>query len=132
VICSQRQRAVQAGGRAVAATIRHDRKADTVTGARPRWLPPEPPTLIVIYPDPRNDRWRHATYHSSRGIADGSLPVPGDAPPDRARQAAEAMVVDLARTYYNIHCTIDWHPPDDKGWITGDVRSNPQPAENPG
>jgi hypothetical protein len=78
----------------------------------------------VIYPDPGNDRWRHALYFQ-RQVADGSLSVPGDASPGQARQAAESMVADLTHTYYNLRCTIDWHPPDAKGWITGDIRSNP-------
>jgi hypothetical protein len=94
-------------------------------------MPPEPPTLILIYPSPRNDCWRHATYYGAQGPADGSLPIPGEAPPDEARQAAEAMVADHVRTYYSLQCTIDWHPPDAKGWITGDIRNNPLPAGDP-
>ena len=38
------------------------------------------------------------------------------------------MVADHVRTYYNLQCTIDWHPPDAKGWITGDIRNNPLPG----
>ena len=108
---------------------RYDLEASAVTGSRPsrpRWLPPDPPTLIVIYPDPRNDRWRHALYYQSQ-VADGSLPVPGDALPGQAMQAAESMVADVVREYYDLRSAIDWHPPDAKGWITGDVRSAPRP-----
>jgi len=57
------------------------------------------------------------------GILDGYLHLPASALPAEARQAAENMLTDAGRTYYDLDLIIDWHPADANGWTTGDVRS---------
>jgi hypothetical protein len=57
------------------------------------------------------------------GILDGYLHLPASALPVEARRAAEIMLADAGRTYYDLDLIIDWHPADAHGWITGDVRA---------
>lgn len=92
----------------------------------PRWRPSGPPTSIVIYPDPRRDCWRH-TQSGPHGIIDGHIHLAASAPPVEARQAAEIMLADAGQTYYDLELTIDWHPANADGWITGDIRNNRPP-----
>jgi hypothetical protein len=68
----------------------------------PRWRPPGPPTSIVIYPDPHRDCWRHTQSVPDMGILDGYLHLPASALPVEARQAAEIMLADAGRTYYDL------------------------------
>jgi hypothetical protein len=84
----------------------------------------------VIYPDPSQDRWRHAQSGPSTGILDGHLDLPASATPAQARQAAETLLAELSRTHYHQDLTIDWHPPDAKGWITGEINQAPRPTRN--
>jgi hypothetical protein len=86
-----------------------------MSGQQPRWPPLGPPAYIVIYPDPGRDCWRHARFGPEMGFLDGFLEVPASASPDQARHAAEIMLADVGRTYFGLHCSVDWRPPDDKG-----------------
>lgn len=90
---------------------------------QPRWRPPGPPTSIVIYPDYGRGCWRQAQSGPDMGILDGHLHLPATAPPVEARQAAEVMLADAGRTYYDLDLTIGWNPPDADGWMTGDVHA---------
>lgn len=101
---------------------RHDGDRGIVTDHRPVWPPPGPPAYIVIYPDSRSDRWRHAEYGSDMGFIDGYFDLPASVSPAQAMHAAEAMLADWGRKYYDLHFAIEWHDPDAKGWIPGDVR----------
>lgn len=62
------------------------------------------------------------------GFLCGHLDLPASATPAQARQAAETMLAEVGRSYHHLDFTIDWHPPDANGWITGDIQAAPRPA----
>ena len=90
--------------------------------AEPRiWERAGPPTAIVIYPDPVRGTWRHAVYHAKGAITDGKLKVGASDSPEAAKAEAEAMVRQVCSQYHHLSVEVHWGPPDEKGWIAGDI-----------